>query len=106
MFDIGMTNGLIRAALLSSCLLTAAAVAWPMDLMQAYEAAKKQDATLRAARAAAESARERLPQARAQLLPNVSLSMTQNSNQLSSTTANFLGREQTTNSDYGRLQNT
>ena len=101
MFDIGMTNGLIRAALLSSCLLTAAAVAWPMDLMQAYEAAKKQDATLRAARAAAESARERLPQARAQLLPNVSLSMTQNSNQLSSTTANFLGREQTTNSDYG-----
>ena len=101
MFDIGMTNGLIRAALLSSCLLTAAAVAWPMDLMQAYEAAKKQDATLRAARAAAVSARERLPQARAQLLPNVSLSMTQNSNQLSSTTANFLGREQTTNSDYG-----
>lgn len=74
---------------------------WSMDLMQAYEAAKKQDATLRAARAAAESGRERLPQARAQLLPNISLSMTQNANQLSSTTANFLGKEQTTNSEYG-----
>jgi outer membrane protein, protease secretion system len=94
-------KGRSRTAVVAACLLTGAGLVWPMDLMQAYEAAKKQDATVRAARAAADAGRERLPQARAQLMPNISLSLTQNSNHLSSTTPNFLGREQTTNSDYG-----
>lgn len=45
-----------------------------LDLQQSYQAALDNDATLRAARAAAAAGKERLPQARAQLLPNVSLS--------------------------------
>lgn len=44
------------------------------DLLQAWESALERDATTRAARAGAESAREALPQARGQLLPNLSLS--------------------------------
>jgi outer membrane protein/protease secretion system outer membrane protein len=71
-----------------------------MDLLQAYEAAKNQDASIRAARAAAEAGRERLPLARAQMLPNVTASVTQNHNELSSTAASFLGKEQTTDTSY------
>jgi outer membrane protein TolC len=48
--------------------------AWSLDLSQAYQAALEQDATLRAVRAATDAKRERLPQARAQLLPNLSAS--------------------------------
>lgn len=45
-----------------------------LDLQQSYQAALDNDATLRAARAAAAAGHERLPQARAPLLPNISLS--------------------------------
>lgn len=57
----------------------------PLTLSQAYRAAMEQDATLRAARAATDAKRERLPQARAQLQPNVSASVTRNKNDLTST---------------------
>jgi outer membrane protein/protease secretion system outer membrane protein len=55
--------------------VTAAAPAWAssFDLLQAWESALERDAATRAARAGADSAREALPQARGQLLPNVSL---------------------------------
>lgn len=56
------------------------------NLMQAYRAALEQDAVIRAARAAADARRERLPQAQAQLRPNVSASFSRNKNDLSSTT--------------------
>jgi TolC family type I secretion outer membrane protein len=56
-----------------------------LDLSQAYQAAAQRDAVIRAARAAAEARRERLPQARAQLLPNVTLSATRFRNHLDST---------------------
>ena len=72
-------------------LLGLAAPAWSLDLMQAYRAALEQDATVRAARAAADSARERLPQARSQLLPQVSLSIGRNHNDLTSTQT-YLGK--------------
>jgi outer membrane protein/protease secretion system outer membrane protein len=71
-----------------------------MDLLQAYEAAKLQDATILAARATAQAGRENLPQALAQLLPNISASVGYNKNNLTSTTPNFLGIDQTTKTEY------
>ncbi len=71
-----------------------------MDLLQAFEAAQKNDATILAARATAVAERERLPQARAQLLPNLSANLSENKNQLKSVTPNFLGVEQTSRTNY------
>lgn len=75
----------------AALLLGLAAPAWSLDLMQAYRAALEQDATVRAARAATDSARERLPQARSQLLPQISLSVGRNHNDLTSTQT-YLGK--------------
>ena len=83
----------------TAALLFGLAPAWSMDLMEAYRAALEQDATVRVARAAADSTRERLPQARAQLLPQLSLSVGRNSNDLSRT-QEFLGRPSTTDEQY------
>jgi protease secretion system outer membrane protein len=91
---------LTQCLVVSGVLLSCSSAALSMDLLQAYEAAKLQDATILAARATAQAGRENLPQARAQLLPNVSASIGYNKNKLTSTTPDFLGREQTTNSDY------
>lgn len=96
MTRLRLTQCLVVSGLLLSC----SSAALSMDLLQAYEAAKLQDATILAARATAQAGRENLPQARAQLLPNVSASIGYNKNKLTSTTPDFLGREQTTNSDY------
>lgn len=74
--------------------------AWSLDLLQAYQAAMEQDASIRATRAATEAKRERLPQARSQLLPNLSASASRNRNSLESTTPNFLGRAVTTTTGY------
>ena len=74
--------------------------AWSLDLSQAYQAAMEQDASIRATRAATEAKRERLPQARSQLLPNLSASASRNRNSLESTTPNFLGNAVTTNTNY------
>jgi outer membrane protein/protease secretion system outer membrane protein len=85
---------------LGGCCLALCISAQAMDLLQVYQAAQQQDPTLLAARATAAGERERLPQARSQLLPNVSASMSRNDNHLESTTPNFLGKEQTTNTGY------
>ncbi len=74
--------------------------AWSMDLQQAYDAAVENDATIRAARAGAVAGRERLPQAKAQLRPNVSLSAGRNYNDLISEGKNFLGQTTTTQIHY------
>ena len=71
-----------------------------MDLLQAYQAAQSNDATILASRATAMAERERLPQARAQLFPNLSANLSRNNNHLESTAPNFLGVEQTTNTHY------
>lgn len=68
-----------------------AVAAVPLTLTQAYRAALEQDAVIRAARAAAEARRERVPQARAQLLPNISASFSRFKNDLDSTTPGFGG---------------
>ena len=85
---------------LGSLLLCLSTTAWSMDLLQAYEAAQQQDATILTSRAAAQAGRERLPQARSQLLPNVAASVASNRNKLVSTAPDFLRREQTTDSAY------
>ena len=71
-----------------------------MDLKQVYQAALEQDASIRASRAAADSGRERLPQARAGLLPQVSASAGRNNNNLDTTAPNILGTPVTTNDQY------
>ena len=74
--------------------------AWGMDLQQAYEAAVANDATIRAARAGAVASRERLPQAKAQLLPTVSLNAGRNYNDLISEGRNLLGQPSRSESQY------
>jgi outer membrane protein/protease secretion system outer membrane protein len=71
-----------------------------MDLMQVYLAAQSQDASLLATRAAAAAGRERIPQAKSQLYPNISANAIRNNNRLTNSGANLLGQEQTTNSQY------
>lgn len=88
------------AALLSLALVSMGPCAWSMDLLQAYELARTEDASLQAARSTAAAGRERLPQARAQFLPNVSANLSYNKNDLASTTPDFLGQDQTTKNKY------
>lgn len=88
-----------RASLVGLGLL-AAAPAWSMDLRQAYEAAALNDANIRASRAGAEASRERLPQARAQRLPNVGFSATRNYNDLESRSQDFQGRPTRSENQY------
>ena len=92
------------------CVLSGAALAsWAqasvMDLKQVYQAALEQDANIRASRAAADSGRERVPQARAGLLPQVSASAGRNNNNLDSTAPNILGNPVTTNDQYQNNSN-
>ena len=87
------------------CALASAAVStWAqapvMDLKQVYQAALEQDATIRASRATADSGRERLPQARAGLLPQISASAGRNNNNLDTTAPNIIGTPVTTNEKY------
>ena len=85
---------------LSSLALASWAQTTAMDLKQVYQAALAQDANIRASRAAADSGRERLPQARAGLMPQVSATVGRNNNDLNSTAPNILGNPVTTNDKY------
>lgn len=87
---------LALAALLALPQLPAAA----LDLSEAYRAALEEDATLRAARAAAEARRERVPQARSQLLPNISLSASRFRNHLETTSPGARGQAVTSKRHY------
>jgi protease secretion system outer membrane protein len=80
-----------RAVAQVVCLMLAASAgsSWSMDLREAYDAALKNDARIRSSRATADASRERLPQAKAQRLPNVALSVGRNRNDLTSKSANF-----------------
>ena len=80
--------------------MTVSAQASALDFKQVYQAALEQDATIRASRAAADSGRERLPQARAGLLPQVSASAGRNFNSLDTTSPNILGELGTINDRY------
>jgi outer membrane protein/protease secretion system outer membrane protein len=82
---------------LASCVMAAPEV---MDLRQIYQAALEQDSTVRAARASADAGRERLPQAKSQLMPTVNASAGRNTNDLNTTSPNILGQPTTTNDKY------
>jgi protease secretion system outer membrane protein len=64
-----------------------------LGLMQAWRAAQVNDPTLRAARAGLAAARERLPQARSQLLPQVQASVSRVANDLSREGQNAASQE-------------
>ena len=89
---------------LIGALTCASALTWAqtpvMNLKQVYEAALEQDATIRASRAATDAGRERLPQARAGLLPQISASAGRSNNNLDTTAPNLLGTPITTNNIY------
>ena len=86
-------------ALAGACVPFEAAQA--LDLRQAYEAAITADARLNAARATADAAAERLPQARSQLLPNIAFSGSRAENLLDTTRPNPLtGNKFTTTERY------
>lgn len=93
-------GGITKQLLMATALVCSSMAAHAMDLLQVYEAAQQNDATVLAARANATAERERIPQARAQLLPNLNANASRNSNRLTSITPNFLGVEQTTNTSY------
>ena len=88
------------AMAMTASTMTVSAQASALDFKQVYQAALEQDATIRASRAAADSGRERLPQARAGLLPQVSASAGRNFNSLDTTSPNILGELGTTNDRY------
>jgi outer membrane protein, protease secretion system len=71
--------------------LAGGALGAPLDLAQAWQAALANDAQLRAARATAEATRERVPQAQAQLRPQVNLNVQRSRNELDSESPGFLG---------------
>lgn len=87
----------LSAALICVTLCTPA---WPLDLSQSYRAALAQDPSILATQAGTEARRERLPQARAHLLPNLAFSLSRNHNALESTVPNLLGKPVTSNNDY------
>ncbi len=89
-----------RKTSLAVAMSLVASAASSMSLLEAYQMALEQDSTIRASRAALESGRERLPQARSQLLPSVQANVGRNYNDLNTTSPNVLGQEATTNSTY------
>lgn len=76
--------------------------AWSLDLSQAYGEALEHDATIRSVQAATDARRERLPQARAQLLPDVSASVSRYRNWLGRTSPHASGQLVTSNLRYTR----
>lgn len=72
----------LRWALLGGALMSCSLAAWPIDLLQSYQAAQRNDASLRASRANAEAGRERLPQAESQLKPSVAINASHYTNEL------------------------
>lgn len=99
---IPMQSTAVRAmrALLLALLLAASPLCQALDLREAWDAALENDATIRAARAAAEAGRERVPQARSQLLPNVSANFGRNRNDLTTIGRDVLGSSRETDSSY------
>ena len=90
----------LLVAALAGLLGPFSAPAWSLDLMEAYQAALAQDARIRAARAARDSAIERLPQARAQLMPNIAINLGRNKNNIERTQENALGQDVKFNEEY------
>lgn len=95
----------LAIAAVAAVTLLASPAASALDLAEAWRLAVKEDATIRASMAAAEAARERLPQARAQFFPNIGFNASRARNELETTAPNLLGRPQTTESEYTSSNN-
>lgn len=98
-----MDHATFRLRHLQVCALLATALTAPaqaLDLRQAYDAAFSHDATIRAARAGTDAARERLPQALAQRRPQVALNATRNYNDLESKSSDAFGQPRRASNDY------
>jgi len=84
---------------------TQAAAQAPSGLLELFDLALLNDARWRGAQAAAAAQQERLPQARAQLLPQVGLSVSRQHNDLERTQSDFRGQPVTTQERfYGQNQ--
>ena len=90
---------ILRPHLLAFCLALPVA-AGAQDLLTLYRLAIERDATYAAARAAAEAARETVPQARAALLPQLSANLSVSRNSTEQTSKDILGRELSRDYDY------
>jgi TolC family type I secretion outer membrane protein len=90
----------LRLALAGVLLTLSAGQAGAVDLMQSYRLALQQDATYQAAIADTEARREAVPQARAQLLPNISGSLARSQNMTNQRSRNYLGQMGSVNYDY------
>ncbi len=86
----------LAALALAGLALPAAA----LDLSEAYRLALEQDAAYKAAQAETEARREVLPQARAQLLPNVSMNLSRSRNHTDRDTRTALGKTVSDSYDY------
>ena len=94
-----MTTG-IRNNLVALALALSAFGAHSTTLIELYERALDEDASIRAARATLSATNERLPQAEAQLLPSVQANLSRNYNNLDTTAPNAFGQQATANSVY------
>ena len=74
-FTVRFRRSLVALALTGLALPAAA-----LDLSEAYRLALERDAAYKAAQAETEARREALPQARAQLMPNVSMNLSRSRN--------------------------
>ncbi|MDP2793590.1 MAG: TolC family outer membrane protein [Sulfurisoma sp.] len=83
----------MKPTLFAACIagLVSAAPAHALDLLAAYRLALTGDANYQVARAATKAAREAIPQARAGLLPQISLSASRSRNDTDQTTETVLG---------------
>ncbi len=93
-------HSVVCKALISTFFAFLAQPAVAINLSQAYGLALEQDATFQAARAEAEARREVLPQARAQLLPNVSASLARSRNHTDRDSRNAAGNTVSDTYDY------
>ena len=98
LLEWGMRLALWVASVLT--LTLGASSAQALDLMKSYQLALQQDASFQAARAETAATRELVPQARAQLLPNLSSSLTRSKDLTASETPGFLGQRSFNSYEY------
>ena len=89
-----------RLASTTALALTLTSPAYALNLAQSYQLALQQDATYQASRAEAAANREAVPMAFAQLLPNLSGSLSRNKSDTNSTVPGFLGATVSNSYEY------
>lgn len=82
-------DGAARIAVIAALGACLHSPSWALNLKEVYELAVRNDATIKASRASADANKERLPQARSQLLPNATLSAVRNHNDLTTRTESW-----------------